>query len=129
MRIQTFTNKKGLIWGDDPLHVECDKSGVLKIGTNKIDVVADVSTPLPILCGGYSCPALATFTTEDGAIYNLRNVHIKAGRLTPPPEDVVTSMELMLQIEDLFRISTRLNERIEELSKIFDTNSLNFLIK
>lgn len=33
MIIQTFKNMKGIIYGEDPKRIGCDKSGVLKIGT------------------------------------------------------------------------------------------------
>lgn len=38
MRIQTFKNKKGIIYGNDPKRIGCDKSGVLKIGTEEVKI-------------------------------------------------------------------------------------------
>ena len=129
MRIQTFTNGKGLIYGDDPKRVSCDKAGVLKIGSNVIEIPHDSVVAMPRLCGGYSCKVSASFTAEDGSVYPLENVVVKEGRIAPPPQTSVQLMELRLFIEELRAECKRIDERVEELSKIFDTNSLNFLIK
>lgn len=129
MKIQTFTNGKGLIYGDDPKRVSCDKAGVLKIGTAEITVLSDRDSIVPILCNGCTGVYKATFEGIDGVTYELEKVTIKGGKIAPPPKNSVDLMELRCFIEELRAECKRIDERVEELSKIFDTNSLNFLIK
>ena len=125
MKIQTFTNAKGLIYGEDPKRVSCDKAGILKIGSAEITVLSDRDAIVPILCNGCTGVYKATFVGNDGAVYELENVTIKGGRIVPPPKNAVDLMELRCFIMELREEC----KRIDELSKIFDTNSLNFLIK
>ena len=127
MKIQTFRNKKGLIYGADSKRIGCDKSGTLKIGSTEISISADKESIMPVLFNGVSGVYKATFTDSDG-VYELANVTIRGGRIVPPPENAVEFMELRCRLEALEALSEQIQIQIRELSNIFDTNSLNFLI-
>lgn len=128
MKIQTFRNKKGLIYGTDSKRISCDKSGTLKIGSTEISISADNESIMPVLFNGVSGVYKATFTDSVGGIYELANVTIRGGRIVPPPENAVEFMELRCRLEALEALSEQIQIQIRELSNIFDTNSLNFLI-
>lgn len=128
MNIQLFLNKKGLIWGGDNKNVTCDRTGVLKIHNTCIDVVAGQECVLPQLFYGASGDYDATFTTKDGEVYTLEKVAVRSGRILPPPSSAVELMELHSRADIAERDRDRLWEKVEELSNIFDTNSLNFII-
>lgn len=128
MKIQTFKNNKGLIYGTDFRRIGCDKAGTLKIGSTEISISADKESILPELFNGVSGVYKATFTDSYGAVYELANVTIRGGRIVPPPENAVEFMELRCRLEALEELSEKMQEQIRDLSNIFDTNSLNFLI-
>lgn len=128
MRIQTFKNKKGLIYGDDSKRIGCDKSGTLKIGSAEVVISAENESIMPVLFNGVSGVYKATFTDSDGVAYELANVTVRGGRICPPPENAVEFMELRCRAEALEAECESLREQIRDLSNIFDTNSLNFLI-
>jgi hypothetical protein len=128
MRIQTFKNNKGLIYGADAKRIGCDKSGTLKIGSTEISISAEAEAIMPVLFNGVSGVYKATFTDSFGTTYELANVTIKGGRIVPPSDEAVEFMELRCRTESLEKECERLREQIRELSNIFDTNSLNFLI-
>ena len=128
MRIQTFKNKKGLIYGTDVKRISSDKSGTLKIGSTEISISAEAEAIMPVLFNGCSGRYKATFTDSDGAVYELANVTIRGGRIVPPSEEAVEFMELRCRAETLEAECESLREQIRELRNIFDTNSLNFLI-
>jgi hypothetical protein len=128
MRIQTFKNNKGLIYGDDAKRIVSDKSGTLKIGSSEISISADAESIMPVLFNGVSGKYKATFTDSVGHTYELANVTIRGGRIVPPSEEAVEFMELRCRTEALEEECERLREEIRKLSNIFDTNSLNFLI-
>lgn len=121
MRIQTFKNKRGLIHGADPARIGCDEAGTLKIGSTEISISAGEDSIMPLLFGGCSGDYRATFTDSKGKIYELDKVAVRGGRIAPPPSATVELMELRYRVDEL-------EDRVEFLSKIFDTNSLNFLI-
>lgn len=128
MRIQTFKNNKGLIYGDDAKRIGCDKSGTLKIGSTEISISSEAESILPVLFNGVSGVYKATFTDSDGEAYELANVTVRGGRICPPPENAVEFMELRCRLEALEALSEQIQVQIRDLSNIFDTNSLNFLI-
>ena len=128
MRIQTFKNNKGLIYGDDAKRIVSDKSGTLKIGSSEISISRDAESIMPVLFNGVSGKYKATFTDLFGTTYELANVTIKGGRIVPPSEEAVEFMELRCRAEALEAECESLREEIRKLSNIFDTNSLNFLI-
>ena len=128
MRIQVFKTNRGLIYGADAKRISSDKSGTLKIGSTEISISADAEAIMPVLFNGVSGVYKATFTDSFGTTYELDNVTIKGGRIVPPSDAAVEFMELRCRTEALEEECERLREQIRELSNIFDTNSLNFLI-
>ena len=129
MKIQTFRNMKGLVYGPDPKRIECDREGVLKIGTTEINVSPGGDSVLPLLFHGASADHKATFTDASGATYDLGKVEVRNGRINPPSPTAVEIMELRCKNDVLEAENEALWREIERLKKIFDTNSLNFLIK
>ena len=128
MRIETFRNKKGLIAGTDPKRITCDKGGVLRIGDHEISLSPGSEEIMPVLFGGSNGIYKATFTDEMGEVYALERVTIRGGRITSPPQTTVELMELRIRADALEEECEALRDKIRELSNIFDTNSLNFLI-
>lgn len=122
MKIQIFRDKKGLIHGSDPKRIGCDKAGILKVGKAEIAITPGEDSIMPMLFNGCSGDYDATFTTSDGEVYKLEKVAVRGGWIQPPPPTTVELMELRCRADAA-------EERLEELSSIFDTNSLNFLIK
>lgn len=128
MRIQTFKNYRGLIFGDDSKRIGCDKSGVLRIGATEISISSKTDSIMPVLFNGVSGVYKATFTDSDGEAYELANVTVRGGRICPPPENAVDFMELRCRLDLIEEMHVELQRQIRDLSNIFDTNSLNFLI-
>jgi hypothetical protein len=129
VKIQTFSNRRGLIHGKDAKRICCDKKGVLKIGNAEISITHEAETVMPPLFGGCTGHYNATFTDEFGINYDLGMVSILGGRLAPPSPEAVEIMELRCKLEEIEKLCETMRERISDLSNIFDTNSLNFLIK
>ena len=128
MIIQTFNNNKGLIYGDDAKRIISAKRGTLRIGTTEIELIPDVEAVLPLLCNGSSGKIAAEFVAVDGTVYDLTKVTLRGGRIVSPPDTELEFMELRCRIELLEGECESLRAQIRELSNIFDTNSLNFLI-
>ena len=125
MIIQTFKNKKGLIYGADEHRIDCKVAGVLKIGSTSVDVFPGADNILPSLeNGNYK----AVFTTKDGDVYELERVSVRCGRIVQPSKETLEMMELRVRLDEVESVCDALNEKVRELSNIFDTNSLNFLI-
>jgi hypothetical protein len=129
MRIQTFRNMKGLIHGPNPKRIGCDKGGVLKIGRTEIPIVAGQEEIMPLLFNGLDGDFSATFTDKEGNVFELEKVEVRGGRINPPPPERVEFMELRCRIDEAEAACEAAQRRVHELSQIFDTNSLNFLIK
>lgn len=121
MKIQTFKNMRGLIHGTDSKRIGCDKEGTLRIGGAEISIPAE-KTIMPLLFNGCSGEYSATFTTKNGKVYELDKVTVRGGRIAPPPPIKVELMELRYRLDEA-------EDAIEKLNSMFDTNSLNFLIK
>jgi hypothetical protein len=121
MKITTFKNMKGLIHGSDPKRIGCDSPGVLRIGKTAINVEAGEEAIMPMLFNGSTGNYDSTFTEKGGEVYDLGKTAVKNGWIQPPHPTAVELMELRCRAD-------RAEARIEELSNIFDTNSLNFLI-
>ena len=128
MKIQIFNNAKGLIYGSDIHRIECDTAGTLSIGGTEVRISPGVEAILPTLVNGSSGVHDATFTSELGIVYELARVTIRRGRIVPPSQIDIDMVELRCRVESLEAENVALNEKIRELSNIFDTNSLNFLI-
>ena len=129
MKIQTFKNKKGLIYGADAKRIGCDKEGTLKIGTAEINISANAESIMPVLFNGCTGTHGATFTDKNGDVFDLGKVTIRGGRIEAPPQTAVDFMELRCRAEELEDRCFSLEAEVKRLSNIFDTNSLNFLIK
>lgn len=129
MKIQTFRNMKGIIHGSDPMRIGCDRPGILKIGNAEIKVTNGEDAILPSLFYGATGDYDATFTDEHGKVYTLAKVAVRGGRILPPSPTAVEMMELHCRADEAEAERDALRERVYELEHIFDTNSLNFLIK
>ena len=129
MKIQIFKNDKGLIYGPDPKRIISNIGGVLKIGSTKIEVKPDTDNIFPLLFNGGTGKYKATFTSDIGAVYELSDVTVKGGRVLPPSPVEVEFMELRSGYEALVAECAEMREEIAQLKNMFDTNSLNFLIK
>lgn len=129
MRLQTFNNMKGLIFGNDPKRIGCDKAGTLRVGNIEVIINTEKEAILPLLFNGGTGEYPATFTDENGAVYELEKVSVQSGRITPPPPISVEMMELRCRADAAEAKNEALMQRIKELEGIFDTNSLNFLIR
>jgi hypothetical protein len=129
MQITTFKNMKGLIHGRDPKRIACDREGLLKIGTTEIIVSQGGDTVMPTLYHGATGNYSATFLDIYGKTYDLGKVEVRNGRIAPPPPIDVELMELRSKTDILEAENEVLKQKVEELANIFDTNSLNFLIK
>jgi hypothetical protein len=129
MKIQLFNSGKGLIHGDDPKRISSGIGGTLKIGTAEIKLSHDEETVMPLLFNGASGKYNATFTSVVGCVYQLERLTIKGGRIVPPSQTTIELMELQCKMDSLEERCSYLEDKVRELANIFDTNSLNFLIK
>lgn len=129
MRVQTFKNGKGLIYGEDPKRICADKGGVLNIGGAEVGITADTESVLPLLFNGSVGHYRATFAEAGGAVYDLGMVEVRGGRIVPPSETAVELAELRSRLDELQDTLGRVQEKLIDLANIFDTDSLNFLIK
>ena len=128
MNIQLFLNKKGLIYGNNPNRIKCDVDGTLTIGGSQIAVKSKEDCVLPTLFYGASGEFDATFITKDG-VYDLGNVAVRNGRISSPPSYMLELMELHCEADHAKIERDAIKKDIKELQEIFDTNSLNFIIK
>ena len=129
MKIQLFENGRGLIHGTDSKRISCHIAGTLVIGTAQISIAHDTEEIMPLLFNGSTGTHNATFTSELGNVYELGKIQIKVGRIVPPSQTAVDLMELRCRVDALEAECKALREENLELKNIFDTNSLNFLIK
>lgn len=129
MRVQLFSNGKGLIYGEDPKRIGCDRAGTLNIGGAEVVVAAEDDAVLPLLFNGSIGRYAATYTDAKGSVFDLGMVEVRNGRIVPPSQTAVELMELRSRIDELQAVCDRLGEKLRDLANIFDTNSLNFLIK
>ena len=127
MTITTFKNMKGLIHGSDPRRINCDREGTLNIGKAEIKVSAN--SIMPVLFYGATGEYEATFTDKDGNVYQLERVLVRKGLIQPPPATAVEFMELRCLLDQACDKIKELEKEICRLDHIFDTDSLNFLIK
>ena len=129
MKITTFNNMKGLIHGSDPKRIGGATDGVLKIGATEISISSNSDSILPLLFHGGTGDYDAIFTDSCGSVYNLGRVAVRGGRIAPPSTVDMEIMDLRCKLDESEEECERLREEIEVLKNIFDTNSLNFLIK
>lgn len=128
MKIQTFKNMKALIHGSDPKRIECDKEGVLKIGSAEVSITPAEPSIMPLLFHGADGDYNGTFTDSSGLVYQLETVAVRGGRVAPLNPTAAEIMELRCRADEAEDERDSLREKIKELENIFDTNSLNFLI-
>ena len=128
MRISTFNSGKGLIHGKDSMRIGCDIAGTFKTGDYEVRITPDADAVMPILYNGGNGLFSATFISDSGIEYELASIRVKGGRIVPPPQTEVELMELRLRLDILESMCDDLKSQIRELSNIFDTDSLNFLI-
>ena len=128
MNIRLFLNKTGIIYGDDNKRIECDQDGILTIGNTDILVKANEENVLPLLSYGATGDFAATYKTAEET-YKLGKVEVRHGRIISPPSHVIQVMELTSRVEVAEAEIARMNEKVEHLSHLFDTNALNFIIK
>lgn len=129
MKIQTFRNMKGIIHGSDPKRIGCQKSGILKIGSTEIKITSEEDAIMPLLFHGVSGDYNATFTDEGGNVYTLEKIAVRSGRIAPPPDVAVELMDLRCRADEAEAERDAIKEDIVKLEHIFDTDSLNFLIR
>ena len=129
MKLQTFNNLTGLIHGKDNKRITCDKEGVLKIGATEISISPDIDAVMPVLFNGWTGKSAATFTDKLGKVYDLGQVAFKAGRIVNPGPEAVELADLRARQDLMEKEISSLREEVQELRNIFDTDSLNFLIK
>ena len=127
MRVQLFKQGKGLIHGDDPRRIECNREGVLTIGAVKITIAEGVDAAMPVLANGATGVYSASYETPFER-FDLGKVTVRKGKIVPPPQTEVDFMELRCRAEKLEETCDDLRRQIRDLANIFDTNSLNFLI-
>ena len=127
MRVQLFKQGKGLIHGDDPRRIGCDRDGVLAIGSVKVTITKSEAAVMPVLANGATGAYSATFETAYER-FDLGKVTVRKGKIVPPPQTEVDLMELRCRAERLEETCDDLRRQIRDLANIFDTNSLNFLI-
>ena len=121
MKLTLFQNKKGLIHGADPKRMHSDRSGILTVGQTQIPLTAGAEQTMPMLFQGCTGEYPASFVTENGERYTLATVTVRGGWIRPPSPAEAELAELRFRLE-------RAEERIDGLSRLFDTNALNFLI-
>ena len=129
MKLTLFKNMKGLIHGNDPKRIGCDVRGILRIGKTEVNIIPTEQAIMPMLFNGGSGDYEASFTTPTGEVYHLEKVAVRGGWIQSPPPTTVEIMELHCLLDEANEKADRLSEKIAELENIFDTNSLNFLIK
>lgn len=126
MIIQLFKNNKGIIYGADEHRIVGNVEGTLKIGSKSIDIVPGEEAIFPSLGNG---TYVALFFTKDDKIYELEPIVVRYGSIVHPSKESLEKMEFHKRLDELESACEELNEKVRELSTIFDTNSLNFLIK
>lgn len=129
MKIKLFRNGTGMIHGGDPKRVSCDRDGTLKIGGAELEVTSGEKAIMPYLFFGASGNYDAVFTDREGKVYVLGRVVVRSGRIAPPSPVALEIMELKCRADTAEAECECLAERVRALEGIFDTNSLNFLIK
>lgn len=127
MKLQTFKNKRAMIYGRDQKRLGGDVEGVFKIGTTEIKISPEEDSVLPILYHGATGRYLATFTDVSGNVYDLGKILVKSGKIAPPSEIEVEMMELRCRADEAEAKCEELGDRVQELEGIFDSNSLYFL--
>jgi hypothetical protein len=129
MKITTYKNLKGIIHGKTSKRITCDSSGTLQIGATEIKIASGEEAILPLLFHGATGDYDATFTADNGNVYNLGKVAVRGGRIVPPSPTEVEIIELHCRADIAEAEREALEKRVFILEHLFDTDALNFLIK
>lgn len=129
MIIALLNNNTGLIHGDDPKRISCEKSGTLFIGKTSLDLSSKENDIMPLLFHGATGMYAARYTASDGTEYDLGKVEVQNGRISSPPPIALEILSLKSRADIAEAEAVILRQEVEALKNIFDTNSLNFLIK
>ena len=121
MKLTLFKNKKGLIHGADPKRICSIRGGTLTVGQTQIPLTADEEQTMPMLFQGCTGEYPASFVTEKGERYELSAVTVRGGWIRPPSPVEAELAELRSRMECA-------EAKLDGLSRLFDTNALNFLI-
>ena len=120
MRVTLFKNKRGLIHGNDPKRIVCEKAGILRIGKTEIDLEEDDEAIMPMLFYGYTGEFDASFETG-GEVYDLGKISLRGGWIQAPSPTALELMELRCRAEHA-------EARLDALEKHFLRDPLRFLI-
>ena len=129
MKIATFKNRKGILYGKDTKRIIAKNDGILRIGPAEIEVNSIEERVFPELFYGGTGEYHGTFTDVLGREYDLGKIVVRAGRVVPPSPTAVEIAELRIRADIAETERDEIRAEIENLKNIFDTNSLNFLIK
>lgn len=117
MKLHLFNDNTAYLEGVQTASVECDKSGVLAIGTHTVKIAAGEDVKLPSLTDGI---LPVKFTDNDGNVYTGAKTRIKNGRIFYIPTMTQSEITLKHQCDDL-------DERMKKLEHEYDHNALGFL--
>lgn len=129
MKLQTFKNMKGMIYGINPKRIGCDIEGVLRIGPTEVHLSPGSNSIMPQLFHGADGAYDATFADTNGNVYQIEKLTVKGGWIVPPPPVAVELMELRCRVDAAETECELMRGKMHELENAFDTDSLNFLIK
>ncbi len=125
MRIHLFNDKTGVVHGIDSRNIIADKCGTLIIGGKKIPVLASRLTALPAIPDS---TYMVKFEGVDGFSYHIGSVAIHNGGIVSNKSYTERELALRHALDKAENRIAELTERVDALEKIFDTDSLNFLI-
>lgn len=124
-----FNNSKGIVQYDESNKLASAHAGVLKIGDGIVTIQAKTQTELPILCNGKTGEFAATFTDENGKVYNLFNVHLVDGRIAAPSAELEQFVSLYIKAQSCDRMIERLQQEKQEAINALNNHPLKYLIQ
>ena len=129
MILTLFNNNRGMIRRDNPRRLISAYGGILKIGDSIVTIQAKTQTELPILCDGQTGEFAATFTDENGKVYNLFNVHLVDGRIATPSAELEQFVSLYIKAQSCDRMIERLQQEKQEAINALNNHPLKYLIE
>lgn len=129
MKITLLKNMKGVIHGSDPKRIGCSIEGILRIGTTEVKISSAEDSVMPTLFHGATGDYDGSFTDKYGRVYTLEKIAVRGGRIAPLSPTELEILELRCRADMAEDECEALRKELTELRNIFDTNSLNFLIK
>lgn len=127
MELKLFLDKTAAMCGENPKRIVCSEEGVLHIGNDTVSISTKGSV-FPELFHGASGNYEARFVTK-GETYSLGKVMVRNGRIAPLSKLETELIMLRLRADIADRDREEMKKEIKYLRGIFNTNSLNFLIK